>query len=370
MLIGSTDPQRRVPPEALEAALAFAVEGDIKAVMPLGRGLINDTYRVEQGTGSWVLQRLNLRVFESPEAIMDNLHAMASHLDSKSLDPEGIQLPKPLRTLEGRRLFRARDDQCWRAITYIDQSLSLKRIAKPSEAFEVGRALGLFHGLFDDLSPERLHDTLPGFHEAPGYLLALDHRVAQGPLEGSSGSVLEALHFIDARRDLVPVLERGKLKGDLPLTIMHGDPKLDNVLFDRASGRAISLIDLDTVKPGLRHYDLGDCFRSCCNVAGEAEGGSVVFDLTIFEALLGGYFKVARGFFSRVDVDYLYDAIRLLPLELGIRFLTDHLLGDAYFKVDHPGQNLLRAQRQFLLVASIEAQEVALRAIIERLYRG
>jgi Ser/Thr protein kinase RdoA (MazF antagonist) len=369
-VIGSADSAPRVPVEALEAARAFGFDGRINAVTPLGRGLINDTYRVDQGAGCWVLQRLNPRVFENPEAIMDNLHIIAAHLETKSYDAGGLRLPRPLWTLDGRRLLRCGDDQCWRGITYIDQSVSLERITRPSEAFEVGRALGLFHGLFDDLPPERLHDTLPGFHEAPGYLLALDDRVADLPREGLSKSVLEALHFIDARRDLVPVLERGKRQGDLVLAVIHGDPKLDNVLFDPATGRAISLIDLDTVKPGLRHYDLGDCFRSCCNKAGEAEGGPVRFDLAVFEAVLGGYFEVARGVFSRVDVDYLYDAIRLLPLELGIRFLTDHLGGSTYFKIDHPGQNVQRAERQFHLVASIEAQEVALRAIIERLYRG
>jgi Ser/Thr protein kinase RdoA (MazF antagonist) len=145
--------------------------------------------------------------------------------------------------------------------------------------------------------------------------------------------------------------------------VIHGDPKLNNILFDASSGLAVAMIDLDTVKPGLIHYDLGDCLRSCCNRAGEGGAESVEFDVAICREVLAGYFAAAEQFLTEPDIAYLFDAIRLLPFELGLRFLTDHLAGDRYFHVTEPGQNLRRAQVQFRLVASIERQEKAIRSV-------
>ena len=140
-------------------------------------------------------------------------------------------------------------------------------------------------------------------------------------------------------------------------------------MMDEASGKAVSLIDLDTVKPGLVHYDIGDCLRSCCNPVGEEETNldAVHFDLGLCEAILDGYLTVARGFLSRWDLHYLPDCIRLIPLELGLRFLTDHLEGDVYFRTNRPDHNLHRAAVQFCLTASIEAQMDAIRALVRKL---
>ena len=173
----------------------------------------------------------------------------------------------------------------------------------------------------------------------------------------------EALAFVASRRAGAAVLEAARADGKLQPRIIHGDPKLDNVLFDSRSGQAVSLIDLDTVKPGLLHYDLGDCCRSCCNLAGEG-AGEATFDLGVFRAVFRGYLLEAAPILTRDDQDYLFEAIRLLPFELGLRFLTDHLAGDVYFKVEAPGQNLAKALCQFRLVRSIEGQEREIRNIL------
>jgi Ser/Thr protein kinase RdoA (MazF antagonist) len=171
------------------------------------------------------------------------------------------------------------------------------------------------------------------------------------------------------RRDRVQVLEDARSQGRLLLRPIHGDPKVDNVLFDDATGRAVCLIDLDTVKPGLVHYDVGDCLRSGCNTLGEEteRWQEVRFEADLCRALLGGYLPAAGTFLTEWDYEYLYDAVRLIAFELGLRFFTDHLEGDVYFRVGRPDHNLTRALVQFRLAESIEALEPAIRAIVRDL---
>jgi Ser/Thr protein kinase RdoA (MazF antagonist) len=207
---------------------------------------------------------------------------------------------------------------------------------------------------------------LPGFHIAPAYLARFDEITAGLRPRSSPAELQGALAFVEARRSGTGVLEEAKRQGKLSLRVIHGDPKLDNVLFDETSGRAVSLIDLDTVKPGLIHYDLGDCLRSCCNCAGES-GQEPWFDLSLCHAILGGYLAETGDLLAPTDLDYLYEAARLLPFELGLRFLTDYLAGDVYFKVDEPGQNLRRAWTQFHLVESVEQQKPAILAMFQGL---
>ncbi len=232
----------------------------------------------------------------------------------------------------------------------------------------MGYALGLFHHLLSDLPPGNLADTLPGFHVTPQYLAQFDAVLGQPDLP-SSPEVAFGLQFIEARRAWAGVLEQGRAEGRLRLRPIHGDPKVNNVLLDTATGQAVALVDLDTVKPGLVHYDIGDCLRSGCNPLGEetAHWQAVRFEPELGRALLQGYLGVARDSWSDQDHAYLYDALRLLAFELGLRFFTDYLAGNVYFKVRHPEHNLARALVQFRLTESIEAQEQALRALIRDL---
>jgi Ser/Thr protein kinase RdoA (MazF antagonist) len=188
----------------------------------------------------------------------------------------------------------------------------------------------------------------------------------------ASSELLHGLAFVEARWNLTRVLEQARREGKLVTRPIHGDTKLNNFLFDTRTGKVVSLIDLDTVQPGLIHYDIGDCLRSCANPAGESpqDPGAVRFDLDICCALLENYLAETRHFLTRHDYDYLYDAIRLIPFELGLRFLTDHLEGDHYFKTEWSGQNLRRALVQFRLTASIEAGEQALKSLIAGLTAG
>lgn len=332
-------------------------------VSPLSGGLINDTYRVDGGEVAWVLQRINSEVFPDPSRVMANLRQLENHVMLQSTRTPGLSLPVIRKTLSGADFMTDDNGVLWRGLSLIPDARNLSRISHREEAVEIGRTLGWFHQLTETLDVGLLSDTLPGFHVAPGYLADLDRWIERSPRISLVSADL--LQFIDQRRDRIGILESARSTGKLRLRVMHGDPKLDNVLFSTSETRAVSIVDLDTVKPGLIHYDLGDCFRSSCNVS---RGGGICaqFDAQIFEAVLEGYLMEAGSSLTAFDMEYLYPAIWLLPFELGIRFLSDHLAGDRYFKVGAPGENLERALRQFALLEDIESQRGDLEASIAK----
>jgi Ser/Thr protein kinase RdoA (MazF antagonist) len=249
----------------------------------------------------------------------------------------------------------------------VPRATSLDQLETPAQAREVGYGLGRFHALLHDLPCDQLADTLEGFHITPGYLAAYHALCRQETADPEREAW--AHHFVAQREGLAGVLERAKAAGALPLRPIHGDPKVNNVLLDADTGQAVALIDLDTVKPGLVHYDIGDGLRSACNPLGEETltPEAVVFDLDLCAALLEGYGAAAHSILSPADHDYLYDAIRLLSFELGLRFFSDHLADNVYFHTARPGHNLDRALVQFHLTASIEAQEREIRSLLAQL---
>jgi Ser/Thr protein kinase RdoA (MazF antagonist) len=356
---------------AAATAHRFGITEGNTCISPLGRGLINDSYLVETGSGRWVLQRINGRVFPDPEGIMTNFARLTSHL---SRQPEaGLAWPTLRETTDGATWTRDEAGDLWRMMSYLP-GRPLERLATPRQAAEVGYLLGRFHRVIANLEPASLRITLPGFHVTPAYLRQFDDALATAALATveapahdtdppqRDASLEPALEFLVRRRDGLSVLEVARQGGLIPERAVHGDPKLDNLLFDAKGRRALALIDLDTVQPGLVLHDIADCLRSCCNQAGEgARPEETGFDLAICRPLLRAYAAATRGLLSPAEVDLLYPAIRLLPLELGLRFLTDHLQGDRWFRVTSHGQNLAKARAQFALVADIERQETAIR---------
>lgn len=356
-------------PDLKAIASCFALPAAVTSITPLGNGNVNDTYRVDTASGDcFVLQRLNTAVFPQPELVMANLIALAHHVKAKG-DQAGCQMPSPIHLRNGGEcLLRQPDGSAWRLLTFIAGAHSLDVLENCAQAEQVGRGLGRFHALINDLPGNQLHDTLEGFHVTPLYLERYQNVLANSAVPPCPES--EACQrFVEQRLDLVPVLENARQAGRLQLRPIHGDPKVNNVMLCQISGRAVALVDLDTVKPGLLHYDIGDCLRSACNPAGEESTDleAVHFNLELAKAMLRGYLAEAGSCLSAADLDHLYDAIRLLPFELGLRFFTDHLTGNVYFKASHSRQNLDRARVQFRLTESIEAQEPALRALLARL---
>ncbi|EXJ13902.1 phosphotransferase enzyme family protein [Imhoffiella purpurea] len=344
-------------------AAAFAIEGDPRDISPLGRGLINETYALTSGGQRYVLQRINPEVFPRPEQIMANLSALSDFMRASGASEP--HLPRLIRTRQGQPFASDRAGGLWRMMEFISDSRTLDRIEHPYQAHEVGRILGAFHRGLSELPVERLGLSLPGFHDTQEYLKRLRRQVGGGDSLAAT-EIGASLAFVDERRGLAAILETARRDGRLPTRVTHGDPKLDNILFSTDGRTAVALIDLDTVQPGLVHHDLADCLRSCCNRRGEGENHTeeVRFDTRICANILAGYARGAGDLLRREEIDFLYDAIRSMPFELGLRFLLDHLQGDRYFRVTEPGENLRKAQVQFALTRSIEQQEREIRSAI------
>lgn len=348
-------------------AQRFAIASGPLAIEPLGRGLINDSFRVTAGADRWVLQRINGQVFPDPEGIMANLYRLGAHLARQGV--VDLTWPELAHTTEGATWTRDEEGAVWRLMTFISGQ-PLERIEGDPQAAEVGRLLGAFHRAVADLDPATLQVTLPGFHVTPGYLEPFD-RASREAVAAPQLGLDEALAFVAARRTGVAVLEKARAAGLIPERLVHGDPKLDNLLFDAEGRRALAMIDLDTVQPGLTLHDIGDCLRSCCNRRGETASEShVAFDLDVCRPLLRAYADQTRELLVPAELALLFDAIRLIPFELGLRFLTDHLQGDRWFRVSAPGHNLAKARVQFALVTDIERKEGEIRAIIAACFGG
>jgi Ser/Thr protein kinase RdoA (MazF antagonist) len=355
------------------AAEEFRPLGTVMDIQEYGNGNINDTFLVtleSKEEEHFILQRINTQVFRQPELVMQNMRTFTEHVRNRLQHAplsgdRRWEVPRVLLTQNNEDHWVDPSGSFWRAISFIGQSQSFDTIKNITHAREVGYALGMFHNLLSDLSSENLADTLEGFHITPHYLRHFDEVLAKN--RGSTSPEVDyGLDFVSKRRAWAHVLEDARLQGRLSLRPIHGDPKVDNVMMDTTTGQAISIVDLDTVKPGLVHYDIGDCLRSGCNLRGEETEGweTVRFEPEFCRAILQGYLSLARAFFTEHDYKYLYDAIRLIAFELGLRYFTDYLAGNVYFKISHREHNLVRALVQFKLTESIESQETAIRAII------
>jgi Ser/Thr protein kinase RdoA (MazF antagonist) len=356
-----------------KVAKQFSPDQQIADLSEHGNGNINDTYLVTvdyQNQDQFILQRINTHVFTRPKLIIENLRQYAGHVDQKlAKNGNGLRrwdVPHIRPTQAGEDFVIDEQDSFWRAITFVNHSRSYDTVQSANHARETGYALGRFHNLVSDLSTVKMHDTLVGFHIMPHYLRQYDEALARGPQGIDSPEVRYCHHMIAERRDWASILEKAKESGRLPLRTIHGDPKINNIMISDETGQAVSVIDLDTVKPGLVHYDIGDCLRSSCNPLGEdtTDFDNVRFETDLARAILEGYLSVANEFLTENDYIYLYDAIRLLTFELGVRFFQDYLAGNVYFKVKRPEHSLERAVVQFKLTESIEAQENVIRKII------
>jgi Ser/Thr protein kinase RdoA (MazF antagonist) len=367
----------------IEIADRFKPQGKVIDIQEFGHGNINSTFLVTLDSPEekhFILQRINTQVFRQPKLVMQNMGVFTLHVRDKLKALSSAyrlqrtppnrrwEVPRVLLTENAQNHFIDAEGSFWRAISFIEAAESFDIIKDSNHAREVGYALGMFHNLISDLPTEQLADTLPGFHITPRYLQQYNEVLPKSSVS-QSAEVKYCLQFVSDRSSWAHVLENAQAQGMLRLRPIHGDPKVNNVMIDTTTGHGISIIDLDTVKPGLVHYDIGDCLRSSCNPLGEEteQWDKVRFDAEICQHVLQGYLSVARDFLTLNDYEYMYDAIRLIAFELGLRFFTDYLAGNVYFKTKYPEHNLNRAIVQFKLTESIESQETAIRDIIEEM---
>lgn len=342
----------------------FSVPGALVKAERFGSGLINETFLAEFADGGvvrkYILQHINKSVFKRPDLVMENVAIVTEHLQAR-LRREGVDDPAsvtPALVLarDGRSHHIDGADEYWRMFHFIEAGEVFDIVRDAGHAYQVGRGLGRFQALVADLPPGRLHDTLPGFHHTPRYLGEFDEAVRRD-LHGRRAEARAEVAFAQGKRQLAPLLTDVMESGRIPIRVVHNDPKVNNVLIDRRTGKALCMLDLDTVKPGIVHFDFGDCVRSAANPAGEdaRDLDSVAFDRSRYDALREGYLSEASSFLVQEELELLPISVRVITFELGVRFLADHLNGDVYFRARYAGHNLHRARVQFRLLERMEA---------------
>ena len=345
----------------------FAFAGTFLRAERWGSGHIQESYCVECSADGarlrYLLQRIHRGVFQDVPALMENILRVTEHVAARvkgqpDAERRGLRL---VGTRDGRLWHEEPDGACWRAYPMIEGTRSFETVESPEQAFAAARAFGEFQALLADLPPPRLAETIPGFHNTPKRLAALERAVAEDSV-GRVASAQAEIEFALSRCELAGVL----VQAGLPERIVHNDTKLNNVLFDEASGGALCVIDLDTVMPGLAPSDFGDMVRTatCSAAEDERDSTKVAMQLPLFEALLRGYMSAVDGLLTHAERSLLGMAGKVITYEQGVRFLTDYLAGDRYYRVHRVGQNLDRCRTQFALLASIERQEAAMERLV------
>ena len=341
---------------------AFSFPETLVGATRYGYGHINDTFCVicqprEGDVVRYILQRLSRAAFPKTEEVMENFYGITEYLRKQITqeggDPDRETLSAVL-TNEGKPYYTDSKGGIWRMMPFVKETFTCQS-ATP-ELFEASaRSFGRFQKRLKDYPAETLHETIAHFHDTEDRFAKFEAALAADKL-GRAAQVAEEVAFVKARKDDCSVALRAQREGKLPLRVTHNDTKLNNVLFDKATGEGICVIDLDTTMPGLSINDFGDSIRFGANHSAEDEKdlSKVNFDIDLFEAYTRGFLEGAEGGLTEAELDYLPWGARLMTLECGIRFLTDYLDGDNYFHTAYEGQNLDRCRTQFKLVADME----------------
>ena len=360
-------------PEILDA---FALPDGERTAVPFGNGHINSTFMVRiAGTDKqYILQRINSYVFIHPKDVMENIRHVTEFLRGKiaeaggNPDRETITLV-PART--GEACAEDAEGQVWRVMLFVPDTFSPELPDNLDILEECGGAFGRFARLLDDFPASSLHETIHAFHDTPARLSQLEDAARQDPC-GRLKDVQEEMAFARGCAAETRVLTDALAAGKLPLRVTHNDTKVNNVLLDRNTEKAVCVIDLDTVMPGLLAYDFGDAIRvGACSAAEDEQNLDLIhLEMPKYRAFARGFLSQLKGMLSRDELLSLEAGARIMTLENGLRFLADHLNGDVYFKIHRPGQNLDRARAQFALFRDMEKHSAEMKAILLELYEG
>lgn len=327
-----------------------------------GNGHINDTYLVTMPR--YVLQRINTSIFTNPDELMENIENVTAFLRKKIAAAGGDTDRCTLTvvpTKDGRKCYRADEDNAFRVYKFIEDTRSIENSRTPEALYEAGAGFGNFQKLLADFPVDSLYETIKDFHNTPKRIEALKEAIREDKA-GRAESVGKEIEFALENACWADIVVRGMEDGRIPVRVTHNDTKINNILFDRESGKAVCVIDLDTVMPGSALYDFGDALRMGGSSAAEDEADldKVWFEVSAFEAFTRGYLSEMKDALTETEIELLPLSVKLMTYESGIRFLTDYLNGDTYFKIHREQHNLDRARNQFELVADIAAKEMLL----------
>ena len=352
----------------------FDVYGEVVFSEPYGTGHINETYRVisenNSGTYEYILQKINTRVFVDPDALMENYVGVTDYLRKEIIRVGGDPKRETLcviKSRDGKNYYRDEGGNFWRLLIFISNSISYDKVENPEQFYASARAFGNFQYLLRDYPADTLHETIANFHNTPDRL-RLFKEALQRDSFARAEEVRDEIDFVLSREEFMGELERAHAEGRLPLKVTHNDTKLNNILFDKDTGDALCIIDIDTIMPGYSVNDFGDSIRFGATTALEDEPdlSKVNFDISLYELYVKGFIEGARGGLSDCEIQMLPTAAVMMTLECGMRFLTDYLSGDTYFKTSRPKHNLDRARNQFKLVRDMEDKMSEMREIVNK----
>jgi len=357
--------------QAWSASEAFQLPGLIFGIEAHGEGLIHDTFVVSTNAQGkrrrFILQRINQQVFTQPEVLMQNIERVVSHLQMKAIrserDPQR-HVVSLIRANTGKTWHESAG-QAWRMVRYVEGTEIIDRASSVEQARQIGKAFGLFLDDLADFPQESLRTVLPGYRDTERYLAALWEAVEKDSLDRAVNA-REEIALVRSRVDDAMRLQDLQRGGEIPLRVIHGDTKMSNVLLDAETGAGMCVIDLDTVMRGLLLHDIGDCVRDALLGNPQHEDSLDEHDYRIFEAIVEGFLSKLAVPPVALEVASIVAGVKSIVLELGARFLTDFLLGDAYFKTAHSEENLQRARQHFQLLRMIEGCEGELQSIVQR----
>ena len=353
----------------------FGFPGELAACAEIKTGHINRTYRLTFREGGverrYLLQRINTFAFHKPEEVMENVTLVTEHL-RRAIEKQGLdadnRVLRVILTREGRPLMYDAAGGAWRAYNYISGAHSVDAVESPAQFAIVGRAFGDFQRMLSDFPIEKLHDTIPYFHDTVRRLENFEASVAADVARRAAGAADE-IAFVRARREAMGRIVEMIADGTLPLRVTHNDTKCNNVMVDDATGEALCVVDLDTVMAGSSLYDFGDAIRFGASTAAEDERdlSKVRLDMDLFRAFAEGFISRTAADLRREELENLALGALVMTFEVGLRFLTDYLDGDVYFRTESPDHNLARARCQFRLLSDMEAHRAEMDAIVRAL---
>ena len=352
--------------KVLEQAYSFKMCGEPIFCTRYGSGHINDTYLVVDSTArQYILQRINKNIFRNPQAVMENIVAITDHLSKKLNDSRrALSL---VSTKENKQWLVDNTGEYWRMYPFISDSICLDKAESLQDFKESGIGFGNFQCLLSDFPADTINETIPDFHNTPVRYSRFKEVLSADPM-GRAKDLSGEIDFVLAREEYAATLMSLSDSGELPMRVTHNDTKLNNVLLDRDTRTALCVIDFDTIMPGLVANDFGDSIRFGASTALEDEKdlSKVSLSLPLLEAYTAGFLSECGAGLTQRELLHLRDGVKIITLECGLRFLTDFLEGDVYFRTHREGHNLDRARTQFKLVSEIEKHWNQIQEIIER----
>lgn len=364
-----------LPEQLREAIGAFQYEGKLVLVKPYGSGHINDTYLLKYEVGKMgalrvILQKMNREIFQKPEELMENIAGVTEHLKKKIVehggDPERETL-NLIPTKEGKEYYVDSQGEYWRSFMFITGATSYDLVKKPEDFYESAVAFGHFQRLLADYPAATLHETIPGFHDTKARLETFKEAVRKDVC-GRAEEVEKEIEFVLSHSDVAEVFGNLLAEGEIPLRVTHNDTKLNNIMIDDKTGKGICVVDLDTVMPGLAMNDFGDSIRFGASTALEDEQdlSKVSCSMELFELYVKGFLEGCGDSLTEKEIELLPMGAKVMTYECGMRFLTDYLEGDHYYKIQREKHNLDRCRTQFKLVADMEEKWDVMQEIVRK----